>query len=791
MKPKHIVCRLLLAVVVVMMTACVDKSFDLADVSTEVTVGQGTTTLPLGYLEKKSFGDLLGDEKLEGLNVDPETGDYSLSFTSDEEAVYFPSIDNTIYIPRTASAVNIDYPTFKLVGESYQVDEGMELNSLINGMPIPEIEWNVPAGQKIHVDEKDKVDYELTYTVPNVVKSIERVYLAAKPGEPGARVDAVVKFNDITPINGGGSVNIKLVAPATYEMYDEDYNLLDDNIFEVKDYQFAAGASEVHFTIYIASISNINTVENGTLNMPVEMEYELSYDMVTKADTVHIKSFPELHLKADLAFNDAEVVLNEVQLIEESDTMGESITIESMPDAVKSIQEVAFVEGTEMRIFADGLEWISKDVAKNMKARVQLPDYLYLVDNERVEYDEQKHVLQTSLYDMQQGINLGINSLTFAGEGLELKGGRLDIDFAASVKTYLEDGTRVRLSELEHEGDVALNAGFDAVELQVNSVTGKIDYYYERFEDIEIGDIGEGIDIQVNDIGLSPVIFINVDSPMSLSSYLTLTFVPTFDGVPDNERSRKLRDIPINPATKENGVLKNGVTHIIIADESRREEYSDAKYTFVPCDVASIFTGNKLPDNVSLDIEIETDARSNSTLYAADDYTIKFLYGADMPIAFDNTLDVVYSDTIGELSDTFSELSEQGIKVGDLALIAAITNTMPLGFSFDAELLDKDGNPSDVELRVVEDKSTIAGSPDGKTEVVSPVRLELSIGDDGALSALENVDALKFTLDATSAADGSVALNENQYLSLKLQVEIAGGITVDLSKFTDDDSDEF
>ena len=96
-----------------------------------------------------------------------------------------------------------------------------------------------------------------------------------------------------------------------------------------------------------------------------------------------------------------------------------------------------------------------------------------------------------------------------------------------------------------------------------------------------------------------------------------------------------------------------------------------------------------------------------------------------------------------------------------------------------------------MELRVVEDKSTIAGSPDGKTEVVSPVRLELSIGDDGALSALENVDALRFTLDATSAADGSVSLNENQYLSLKLQVEIAGGITVDLSKFTDDDSDEF
>ena len=59
MRVKRYVYRLLGAVCAFATIACVDQSFDLNNVSKEVTVGSGTTTLPLGYLNDKSLGELL------------------------------------------------------------------------------------------------------------------------------------------------------------------------------------------------------------------------------------------------------------------------------------------------------------------------------------------------------------------------------------------------------------------------------------------------------------------------------------------------------------------------------------------------------------------------------------------------------------------------------------------------------------------------------------------------------------------------------------------------------------
>ena len=74
MRAKQYVYRLLGAVCAFATIACVDQSFDLNNVSTEVTVGSGTTTLPLGYLNDKSLGELLEGNDIEGLHAD-ENGD--------------------------------------------------------------------------------------------------------------------------------------------------------------------------------------------------------------------------------------------------------------------------------------------------------------------------------------------------------------------------------------------------------------------------------------------------------------------------------------------------------------------------------------------------------------------------------------------------------------------------------------------------------------------------------------------------------------------------------------------
>ena len=71
MRLKNYLYRLTGAISAFALLACVDDSFNLDDVSTEVTLGSGTTTLPLGYLENKTLEELLGGD-IEGLLKDEE-----------------------------------------------------------------------------------------------------------------------------------------------------------------------------------------------------------------------------------------------------------------------------------------------------------------------------------------------------------------------------------------------------------------------------------------------------------------------------------------------------------------------------------------------------------------------------------------------------------------------------------------------------------------------------------------------------------------------------------------------
>ena len=131
--------------------------------------------------------------------------------------------------------------------------------------------------------------------------------------------------------------------------------------------------------------------------------------------------------------------------------------------------------------------------------------------------------------------------------------------------------------------------------------------------------------------------------------------------------------------------------------------------------------------------------------------------------------------------ENWDELFKQP-KLADVAIIATIANTTPFELTADVMLLDGEGNPSEAQVRIAEG-AKILGSSDGVTPAESVVRLEVDLGRDGRVSNLGVVDGLQFELSATSAAnETSVALNEEQYIGVKLQLELAGGITIDLDK---------
>jgi hypothetical protein len=185
---------------------------------------------------------------------------------------------------------------------------------------------------------------------------------------------------------------------------------------------------------------------------------------------------------------------------------------------------------------------------------------------------------------------------------------------------------------------------------------------------------------------------------------------------------------------------------------------------------------------VDINMAFAVDASMEQTLYLTDQLYVAYDYSVLIPFDIDSSLELRYNDTVGDLNSIFESIAGYDIKVGDVAIIATVVNTTPFELVADVTLLDGEGNPSDAQVHIAED-TKILGSSDGVTPAESVVRLDVDLGKDGKVSNLGVVDGLQFELSATSAAnEATVALNKNQYIGVKLQIELAGGITIDLDK---------
>ena len=99
---KNYACRCMVAICAFVLVACVDDTYRLDEVSTEVTLAGGTTTLPLGKLSPKTIGDLIGDMEVEGLECDSE-GNYSFSYSGSGQTFLAQRIDLRCSIHRLIS----------------------------------------------------------------------------------------------------------------------------------------------------------------------------------------------------------------------------------------------------------------------------------------------------------------------------------------------------------------------------------------------------------------------------------------------------------------------------------------------------------------------------------------------------------------------------------------------------------------------------------------------------------------------------------------------------------------
>ncbi len=775
---------------VLCLTACVDKDFSLDNISTEISVGGETTTLPLGYIEKKSLGEIIEADDMEGLRIDPETGEYSLSFEGEEEQIAIEGIDSHFSIPEIMGHFETDYPSFDLIGEAYELSESFEVSPLMSGVAFPSGSVSVPAGISVSGEVDDTMLHAMHYEVPAEIRNITKVWFkASESGAPGARISARFALNDLAPINGGGVLNLELKAPQGYELYDKDGSLLDNSTFSVDNYALQAGENEVEFWVYIASVENNNPItSSGEIDIPVELEYHLSFDLTTKSSTLTLNQKPELHIDATLEYEDAAIELNEVELMDHVVAMDGSINIAGLPEEVKSINRIELKGASPISLVAKDFDWLDDETAHLVGVEVQLPSYLYLHEQTPSGYDEATHTLTAHLDDLRHGVALYLDAIDF-GEGGNVVpvDGELVINFAPDVCARISEGAQTTLSHLVHEGKLSLSVGIEQTEIDINSVTGLIGFTYEESVAIEIGGLDdEELDVTINSPGLSPVIVVDFLNPLTLDSKISISLQPKADGVVNEQNTVRVNEVVIPAATIEQGEVVSRRVSLVLAEESHRDDYTAEEYLFVACDLVKLFEGS-LPDEVLCNLTFATDSSKLSTLYAAEQYVASYSYCVDVPFAFSNDLDLSYEELVDGLDDTFSDLSEQDIRVGDVALIAEVGTTIPLNFSLEAELVDAEGNPTEAQLHIPTTGATLRGSEDGVKESLSQLRLELDLGKEGRVANLAEVAAVRLALRATSSSDELAKLRADQYIYLKLKIELKGGITIDLDTLLNDE----
>ena len=789
MKLFNYLMRSLVALSLVTSAACVDENFKVKDTSLEVTVGENETVLPLAFMDKTSIKELFEMDEATDLTIDEE-GNITFTYGGAAQSVDIEAFDTSFEVPASVSNIFSEaYPALdELLGQSYDLSEVFDLDSELDNDVLGSLTVSIPAGETVTCIEEDYTNEVVSYVVPAEVESIKRIYFEAEEGDKGAKMTFTVNFNDLNIINGGGNITMWLKVPTGFVVYDEVGSVIDGTELSIIKHEFAAGQPSESFVFYLESIDNVTAIADGKLDMLLDMEYHISFEMTTKAGELTLNSVPTLSVDADFMVKDADIILDEVVLADAIEAEGGDFVIAGLPKELLAINNISFNEANT-NIYVKGLDWLEDGVAEKIKVEAAMPESLKLSSNEA---DVVGNTIKTNLCDLRNSVALAVEALDFGSEGLMPEEGKVEVAFSPTITAKIERGTEVRLTDLVHNGSAFnLSAGIDAMSVDVESVSGRVDYGYSLSQDIAILNGEEEFDLAINGVSLSPAVIVELTNPMPLEALLSATLTPVVGGVEQTDRAISVADVAVRGAEVVDGKVKSKKNIIVLAMADRKADYADEKYTFVEVDIVKLLCGD-VPEKLILDLEFNSNPDVVSTVYATPNgMSIDYDYSVVVPLQSRKDLDVVFEMTLDGFSETLAELAEYDIRVGDVAITAEAQSTLPLGLVIEELVaLDVDGNPTDAQIVLPEGKNEIRASKDGTTPATTELELQLQLDDSHSIASIANVDGIRFKVRAKGEADERTWINENQWLSFAAKLRIDGGVTVDLRDLFEEEDEE-
>lgn len=809
---------------------CIDRSFDIADTSGEITVGGEELLLPLGNIDKIKLDSLLGGNQSFSSNED---GVYQIEFSSygDDPTKYEKVSIDGISIPNLTNLAPqldpIDFsfgtlPTsllFRAIEEPFDIDYPATIGDVMIVKPInvsQEVDFELPsqlsgqgtiddftlsvleASQLNTITSKgeDEIVFQAKLQILEQLEKVDWVEFGCKDHPYGAPFNLKIDLKGISDVVGGGTLKLNINFPEGYYLRDEngtDFPVDTHYIFS-KEITIAPKQKEIDVLVYLHKIDySDHSFVNGLLDIDDHIKYSYEISAQLGKGNFNINSKPQLSMQAAPEYKDVEVRIKHFELPKQEYTLTHSFN--GIPSGI-DIKTIAFTQSSNLTISVKGLEWcVVKDnlTGDNISPKIEIDLPSCMRFREHPLLNNATNVLLASTTELSEGVTLSLERLECEGTtGLKQEDGQLIINEKIVAAIHMEslDGHTVLVSSIAPPESWNITIGIAESKLELDTANSVVTWSEDKSFDFNLKDniphIKQTVEIpsMIAEIERIEIGKANSDEPVSMNFKLDVG--NTF---PVNELDI---DVAVNlgkllhPTQKmiDEGLIKQNENgdYILAIKESWQPKSApmvktlefDALYNLpqivdnkVSINQSFPVTGSvKIKSGENIDLSATSDAKVNID-FAIDDIEIRSFTGkVDLSVKPES---MFVELGLGEF---------EGLNIGSLNINPILTLRLkdnPTGVGLNANISVKTYDKDDNQLATIDIPTISIAGNGGSTIVLStPHNASKFEGKDVTFVAVDDLSRLLKSLPHKILVDMEVLSNKDEAITIDLKRAAAG-----------------
>lgn len=412
---------------------------------------------------------------------------------------------------------------------------------------------------------------------------------------------------------------------------------------------------------------------------------------------------------------------------------------------------------------------------KANKLKLVFPDYIVFKEDEG--FQDNELILDEEV--------LSVNGSSYT-RTLKVEGYKFSDAAGSGMKPNAEGSLTIE-GNISMEGDVVTSgiSGTGALalvpkvvleEMNINSVTGVIQPNIEaETTKIELNDLPDFLKDEDTRLDITnPVILLKADNPLETDVEIDAVLTPKKNNV-----NIEGHEVKIGTGYGQNKVALIPGTNIIALSRTGDCSIEGVTENIKVEDINNLL--ETIPDDI--DVNLQPIVR-NENYYNAElgkEYDLPASYEVDVPLSFEQGLNIVYNDSVQDLNKDLNDLDKVSLKNAKIML--SVDNAIPLKLQLKAEnvqIKDVYGNElTAVKKTMEEDKQYVTESTDGEKPATSELVLSLTSDDTAFLS---KIDRICFKITAVPGSATGVPLKDTQWLKVtSVKLSVPGGVNVDLN----------